>query len=207
MNRSNTYKILLIGDVGVGKTSLMKAFTRQMLSIDNDASTIGVDFGCATFAPREILPDYDSEIRIQIWDASGHERFKSLIANYYRQMDCVVIVCDMTNRYSLGSVRRWFNDYSSHAHTDNVFLIANKVDMSRDLVVSIEEIADLAHELCIEFFVTSTKNLYDNALCDVLRSILTVLVKQRGSDACVGTNNAFELERDTTPVRNCCRLM
>ncbi|XP_046843330.1 ras-related protein Rab-30-like [Xenia sp. Carnegie-2017] len=125
MNYDYIFKVLLVGDSGVGKTSLIRRFTRGYYS-ETIGSTIGVDFCVKSI-------EIDGEmIKLQCWDTAGMETFRSLTRSYYGQADAVVLVYDLSDRKSFASIPQWLNDVKKHSRKKNIIkvLVGNKNDLN-----------------------------------------------------------------------------
>ncbi|CAF0800954.1 unnamed protein product [Adineta steineri] len=145
------FKILLIGDSAVGKTSLMFRYHEDKF-IEKFTPTIGMDF---VFKNITI---HGQEISLQLWDTAGQERFLNITKNYYRNADAVVLVYDRTVSSSFKNISRWMKTIAEEAPEDILkVLVANKSDLHRLLVVSTQEGQDLAKQYGIHFFETSAK--------------------------------------------------
>lgn len=118
------FKILLIGDSGVGKSSLVTQFADGTFS-PSFISTIGVDFKVVTQRLR------DKAVKLQIWDTAGQERFQAITSTYYRGAHAVVVVVDVADPSSLDSVGRvWMPQVRRYVREDvPLFLMANKIDL------------------------------------------------------------------------------
>uniref|UniRef100_A0A3B4XEM6 RAB33B, member RAS oncogene family a n=1 Tax=Seriola lalandi dorsalis TaxID=1841481 RepID=A0A3B4XEM6_SERLL len=129
--RTRIFKIIVIGDSGVGKTCLTYRFCAGKFPEKTEA-TIGVDF-------RERLVEIDSEkIKIQLWDTAGQERFrKSMVQHYYRNVHAVVFVYDVTNAASFRSLPAWIEECKQHALGTEVprILVGNKCDLQDSIQV------------------------------------------------------------------------
>ncbi|OHS94230.1 GTP-binding protein yptV1 [Tritrichomonas foetus] len=146
------FKVLIIGDSGVGKSSLLLRFSDDMFS-DSYISTIGVDFKI-----RKIDLD-DMVIKLQIWDTAGQDRFRSITQNYYRGSNGIIIVYDVTDRDSFDHVGSWMNEIESRASSNVcVLLVGNKEDLGGKRAVSVEEGESLARSYGIPFLETSAKD-------------------------------------------------
>jgi small GTP-binding protein len=124
MSQVVSYKFIIIGSSGVGKTCLLKRLIDGTFSEDS-ASTIGVEFDSL------ILNIDNRKVKLQIWDTAGQERFRSISKTYYRNAVGVVLVFDLTDRKSFDALTSWLNDI--HALCDSnavVQLIGNKSDLS-----------------------------------------------------------------------------
>ncbi|KAJ3026156.1 UNVERIFIED_CONTAM: hypothetical protein HDU68_006112 [Siphonaria sp. JEL0065] len=120
-----TFKLLLIGDSGTGKSSLLLRFTDDAwLQPDEVAATIGVDFKVKT------MEFEDKKYKLTIWDTAGQERFRTLTSSYYRGAQGVIMVYDVTQRESFDHLTTWFNELDTYSSNPLVvkMLVGNKVD-------------------------------------------------------------------------------
>jgi len=146
------FKIVLIGDSGVGKSSLMLRFGEDQYS-DQYISTIGVDFKI-----KEVELDGKS-VRMQIWDTAGQERFRTITCSYYRTAHGIIVCYDVTDRESFSNVKQWLHEIEKYAgERVHILLVGNKSDMESKRVVSFQEGRDFADSLNMEFVETSAKN-------------------------------------------------
>lgn len=158
------FKIVLIGDMGVGKTCVVQRFKNGTF-IERQGTTIGVDFTMKT-----MIID-GKRVKLQIWDTGGQERFRTITQSYYRSANGIILCYDITCRQSFESLHRWIEDVSKFA-APNVakVLIATKTDLEDERVVNNEEGEALAKSEGMCFFVeTSSKsNLnVDNAFLEL----------------------------------------
>jgi len=149
--RDVLFKILLIGDSGVGKTSVILRFTKNIFK-DEFLNSIGVDF-----KSKDLNID-GKKIKLQIWDTAGQERFRTITSSYYRGAHAIAVVFDVTNRQSYEHVQRWMSDINKYAK-ENVlkFLIGNKSDLVNDIKVLYEEARALASQMNTTYFSLSAK--------------------------------------------------
>ncbi|KAK8790629.1 hypothetical protein WA588_002378 [Blastocystis sp. NMH] len=149
------YKLVFLGDPGVGKTSIITRFMYDTFDSTYQA-TIGIDFLSKTMYLE------DRTIRLQLWDTAGQERFRSLIPSYIRDSSVAVIVYDLTNRASFEATKKWLSDVRAERGEDVVIiLVGNKTDLSDSRQVSTDEGDALAKELNILFIETSAKCGYN----------------------------------------------
>jgi Ras-related protein Rab-18 len=148
-----TFKLLLMGDSGTGKSSLLLRFTDdKFLGEDVQSATIGVDFK-VKFIEME-----GKRVKLTIWDTAGQERFRTLTSSYYRGAQGVILVYDVANRESFESLRNtWIQELLAYANMDKLILmvVGNKIDKER--TVSTEEGQQLAKELSALFMEASAK--------------------------------------------------
>lgn len=163
------HKILLIGDSGVGKSSLLLRFADNAYN-ESYISTIGVDFKV-----RMIHKD-SKIIKLQIWDTAGQERFRTITSSYYRGSHGIIVVYDVTDLESFNNVRIWLNDVSRYAG-DHIckMLIGNKSDLNAMREVEYNVAKSFADEHGIPFMETSVKDSInvENAFMTLVESIQT----------------------------------
>jgi len=116
------FKIVVIGDCGIGKTSLVQRFKSGGFT-DRYTNTIGVDF-----AMKTVIVD-GKRVKLQIWDTAGQERFRTITQSYYRSANGVVLVYDVTKRSSFLNLQRWIDEVRRFTANVTWILIGNKCDM------------------------------------------------------------------------------
>jgi len=146
------FKLLLIGDSGVGKSCLLLRFADDTYT-DSYISTIGVDFKIRTV-------DLDGKvIKLQIWDTAGQERFRTITSSYYRGAQGIIVVYDMTDQESFNNVKQWLNEIDKYASENvNKLLVGNKSDLESKKVVDSATAQAFADEIGIPFLETSAKS-------------------------------------------------
>jgi Ras-related protein Rab-1A len=172
------FKLLLIGDSGVGKSSIMLQYVDQTFT-DTHVSTIGVDFKIITSTVN------DKICKLQIWDTAGQERFKTITSSYYRGAHGIIVVYDTTNRESYDNVKIWLEEAHRLVSGDpNFILIGNKSDLSEKRKVSKEEAEEFATDNSIAFIETSAKtnvnvsNLFETLCVDMFRKKEKVILNE-----------------------------
>ncbi|EYC37771.1 hypothetical protein Y032_0766g2167 [Ancylostoma ceylanicum] len=162
------FKLLLIGDSGVGKTCILYRFSDDAFNT-TFISTIGIDFKIKTIELR------GKKIKLQIWDTAGQERFHTITTSYYRGAMGIMLVYDITNAKSFDNIAKWLRNIDEHASEDVVkMLLGNKCDMTERRVVSRERGEKIAKDHDIKFLETSAKaNIHiDTAFYDLAEAIL-----------------------------------
>ncbi|KAF8554316.1 ras-domain-containing protein [Imleria badia] len=162
-------KLVLTGDSGVGKSSLLHRFCDDAWT-SSITATIGVDFKV------RIIEVDGKRIKLQIWDTSGRERFRTLTAAYYRGAMGILLVYDVTDEQSFSNIRMWHADIEQHAPEGvNKYLIGNKSDWTDKRVVTVDRGRELANELGIKFMETSAKvnDGIEEAFTTFARSVTT----------------------------------
>jgi len=146
------FKLLLIGDSGVGKSCLLLRFADNTYT-DSYISTIGVDFKIRTL-------DIDGKtVKLQIWDTAGQERFRTITSSYYRGAHGIIVVYDVTDKVSFNNVKQWLGEIDRYAcQSVNKLLVGNKADLTEKKVVEYVEAKEFADSLGISFLETSAKS-------------------------------------------------
>lgn len=157
------FKLLLIGDSGVGKSCLLLRFADHTYT-GSYISTIGVDFKIRTI-------DLDGKtIKLQIWDTAGQERFRTITSSYYRGAHGIIVVYDVTDQESFNNVKQWLNEIERYASQDvQKLLVGNKCDLVNKKAVTYEQAKAFAEKLEIPFLETSAK-----AATNVEKAFLTM---------------------------------
>jgi Ras-related protein Rab-1A len=168
------FKLVLIGDSAVGKSSLLLRFADDSFT-DSYISTIGVDFRFRT------LKLGDKLVKLQIWDTAGQERFRTITSAYYRGADGIITVYDVSNQESFEHVQDWLQEVNRYASPGTVkLLIGNKSDRS-DRVVTTEQGEAFASNLDMPFLETSAKTS-ENVEAAFL-AMASELIKSKGSSS------------------------
>merc|ERR1712072_1577289 len=119
------FKVVLIGDSGVGKSNLLSRFTRNEFNLDSK-STIGVEF-----ATRSIQVD-NKTIKAQIWDTAGQERYRAITSAYYRGAVGALLVYDISKHQTYENVTRWLKELRDHADTNIVIMLVGNKSLQQD---------------------------------------------------------------------------
>uniref|UniRef100_A0A1I7ZI37 Ras-related protein Rab-1 n=1 Tax=Steinernema glaseri TaxID=37863 RepID=A0A1I7ZI37_9BILA len=163
------FKVLLIGDTAVGKTSLLHRFSDDTFTPSMSA-TIGIDFKVKTVVMNE------KKVKLQVWDTAGQERFDTITTSYYRGADGIVLVYDLCNPDSFLNLAKWLRYIRQYAD-DGVamILVGNKCDMVAERNVPKAKGEEAALEHSIPYFETSAKaNLnVDDAFYEMTHRLLT----------------------------------
>jgi len=122
------FKVILVGDSGVGKTNILNRYTKNEFNFDSK-TTIGVEFGSKIFNVK------DHNVKIQIWDTAGQERYRSITNAYYKGSKGAIIVFDLSRRETFDHVERWYEDINKNGDKDiSVILVGNKSDLENRAV-------------------------------------------------------------------------
>jgi small GTP-binding protein len=149
---SCSFKFILIGSSGVGKTALLKRLVDDCFS-EESHSTIGVEFD-STFL------DVDGQsVKLQIWDTAGQERFRSIAKAYFRNAVGVILAFDICEPKTFEDVTQWLNEVHSLCDpTAVVILVGNKSDLASSRAVTMAEAEEFAQHYHIMYIETSAKS-------------------------------------------------
>lgn len=168
------FKVVLIGDSGVGKSNLLSRFTRNEFSLESK-STIGVEF-----ATRSIRVD-DKIIKAQIWDTAGQERYRAITSAYYRGAVGALVVYDTTRHVTFENVERWLKELRDHSDSNIVImLVGNKADLRHLRAISTEDAKTFAEKENTYFMETSALEAtnVEDSFTEVLTQIYHVVSRK-----------------------------
>ncbi|XP_041358625.1 ras-related protein Rab-3-like isoform X2 [Gigantopelta aegis] len=145
------FKLLIIGNSSVGKTSFLFRYADDSFT-SAFVSTVGIDFKVKTVFRQ------DKRVKLQIWDTAGQERYRTITTAYYRGAMGFILMYDVTNEESFNAVQDWCMQIKTHAWSNAVVaLVGNKCDLEELRVVPASKSKKLARDLGLEFFETSAK--------------------------------------------------
>jgi len=170
-NYDYLFKVVLIGDSGVGKSNLLSRFTRNEFNLESK-STIGVEF-----ATRSINVD-GKTVKAQIWDTAGQERYRAITSAYYRGAVGALLVYDIAKHATYTNVTRWLKELRDHADSNIVImLVGNKSDLKHLRAVPTDEAKAFAAENSLSFIETSAldasnvESAFQTILTDIYRIV------------------------------------
>ena len=152
---SESCKVVLLGESGVGKTSIITQFTEEIFTEDQQSTT------GATFSSKEVLCLNDTrKIKFEIWDTAGQERYRALSKMFYKDAAAAILVYDITRKTSFDEIKNyWANEIKEHSPKKIVLAIAaNKSDLYEIEQVDEKFGRELAKDLGAIFYSTSAKN-------------------------------------------------
>ncbi|EFA84797.1 Rab GTPase [Heterostelium album PN500] len=180
------YKIVLIGDSGVGKSNLLSRFTRNEFNLETK-STIGVEF-----ATRTIVTE-GKTIKAQIWDTAGQERYRAITSAYYRGAVGALLVYDIAKQATYKSVERWLTELRENADRNfdiEIMLVGNKSDLRHLREVSTDEAKEFAEKHKLLFIETSA---LDSSNVDVaFQTILTQICHSMSRPTPIGAPSGHD---------------
>mmetsp|Transcript_68038 Transcript_68038/g.61152 ORF Transcript_68038/g.61152 Transcript_68038/m.61152 type:complete len:202 (-) Transcript_68038:364-969(-) len=189
------FKLVLIGDASVGKTSLLLRFADDSFE-DNYISTVGVDFRFRTVTVDNEL------VKLQIWDTAGQERFRTITSAYYRGANGVILVYDITNNETFQHVQDWLDEvHKAAGESVTKLVVGNKADLIQQRQVNESQASQYADSVNASFIETSAKTAVN-----VDKSFLIIakqLVKKSGNN----TNGPSGIEEANSSGKQCCCVL
>ena len=201
------FKVVVVGDSGVGKTNLIKRFINDTFNKDSKA-TVGVEFLSKSYL-------INSEVfKVQIWDTAGQERYKSITAAYYKGAKGAMIVYDVTNQTSFDNVDKWANEIKEKAAKNiNLMIVGNKTDLQDKIVITSEMATEKAKTLEIPVMETSAldstnvKEAFYQLLREMYKSVKNLMKEYEEKQASVEKDEGG-VQLETTPEKKekkgCC---
>uniref|UniRef100_A0A0B7BKP7 EF-hand domain-containing protein n=1 Tax=Arion vulgaris TaxID=1028688 RepID=A0A0B7BKP7_9EUPU len=189
------FKVVFVGDSGVGKSSFIHRFCHQEFK-PNFSTTIGVDFQIKTLDVK------DSTVILQLWDTAGQERFRSMTKAYFRKADGIIVMYDVAVESTFTSVRNWMNSVQEHVEPGTVImLLGNKLDISEDDAkrpVKQKDGLVLAVEWDMLFYETSAKS--GTKITESMEALASLLQEKEDKKI----EDGLKLT-DDKPKKRCCR--
>jgi small GTP-binding protein len=190
-----SYKIIIIGDASVGKTSIMNRYSGNDFN-EGSVATISTDF---------ILKNIEMDgkkIKLQIWDTAGQEKFRTLMSSYYRRANGVIIVYDITKKTSFANVQSWYTEAQKNIPDATIMLIGNKNDLEMKRDVQKNDGKDFAEINGMSFYETSART-NDNINASFEQFVRVILEM---SSPISETKPEINLQTDgvTKPSGGCC---
>ncbi|KAJ8449084.1 hypothetical protein Cgig2_004139 [Carnegiea gigantea] len=196
------FKLVLIGDSGVGKSNLLSRFTRDEFNVESKP-TIGVEF-----ATRSLNID-GKIVKAQIWDTAGQERFRAITSAYYRGAVGALLVYDVTRHVTFQNVWRWLKELREHTDPNiTVMLIGNKCDLRHLVAIPTQDGRSFAEEESLYFTETSAleSTNVDKAFIEVLSQIYRVIGKKAIGAGQNATGEKIDIGKEVSAIKKggCC---
>ncbi|MBN3307317.1 ras-related protein Rab-3B [Amia ocellicauda] len=195
------FKLLIIGNSSVGKTSFLFRYADDSFS-NSFVSTVGIDFKVKTVYRN------DKRVKLQIWDTAGQERYRTITTAYYRGAMGFILMYDICNEESFNAVQDWATQIKTYSWDNaQVILVGNKCDMDEERVVPAEKGKHLADQLGFEYFEASAKeNINVRQVFERLVDIICVKMSESvDTDPAMvsGTKNTRLTENPPPLPQNC----
>lgn len=186
------FKTVLIGDTGVGKTSIAEKFVDNEFN-NNFETTIGVDF------KAKIVESNDLKFKIQIWDTAGQEKFRNIIDVYFRRITAAIIVYDITDKNTYDNIPYWIDAIKDQSPKCYIFIVSNKIDLEDHrsvLNTDIEEfckIHNYPHFECSSKQNTGITELFDSMIDIIYDDLMSGKIKPND-------RNGIQLYKDSIKI-------
>ena len=151
MSNEINLKLMIIGDSDVGKSSIILKYIENKIS-ETANPTIGLESFVKTLKKNGLI------IKLQIWDTAGQERFRSLTKNFYRNVDGIIFVFDLTNKDSFINITQWIQETDDVDETSKRILVGNKCDLEYKRLVNKEEIENFCKNKNMSYVDSSVIN-------------------------------------------------
>ena len=186
---SPIYKVILVGDSGVGKTCLLSMYIKGI--IESTIPTIAVEF-----CTQEIELYDGTKVKVQLWDTAGQERFKSLAFTYYRKAYGILLLFDVTKKSSFMACKNYLEEVRMNSEKKCVvYLVGNKIDLEKERKISKEEAESFAKIENIKYIETSAvKNMKVN---EAFTSLLNDIYKSKKEEE----KNKLFLQNIENPIQ------
>lgn len=166
VKNSIIYKVVFMGDSGVGKSSIATRIACNTFTPYGDA-TIGASFF------SKIIEKETQIYKFNIWDTAGQEKYSCLVPLYYRNCDAAIIVYDITNRNSFKKIISSIKELRQDSTVSAIFIIGNKSDLDKERMVTTKEAKDFCDYEDVSFMETSAKNNIN--ICEILEKLIEKL--------------------------------
>ena len=178
MDADYLFKIVVVGDSGVGKTNILNRFSRDSFE-HNSKNTIGVDFSALD------LQLNGKHVKVQFWDTAGQEKYRAIASAYYKNSHGAVIVYDITNRPSFEHMSEWLKELREHGESDmNLLIVGNKNDLLEARQIAVDDGRSFAQSLGVKFVELSAKDNKENEIQKALNGFVEQIVAR------IDANNA-----------------
>jgi len=149
---NHTFKILTIGESGVGKTCILRRFVENKF-LKSHLATIGIDFR------TKVIHVYGKDIKLKIWDTAGQERYHNITSQIYKGADGIILVFDVNEEISFTKIKDWIEQIKSNVSQEEISLIllGNKCDIE-ERAISKEQGQEMANSLNVNYYETSALN-------------------------------------------------
>lgn len=200
------FKVVLVGDMNVGKTNIVSRYIRNEFHEDSK-NTVGVEFLSKQFRIE------GHNIKAQIWDTAGSEKFRSITTQYYKGAKGCLVVYDITDQSSFDNVDKWINEVKVSADKNVTFiLIGNKSDLEEIRKVNTEQGEDKAMANEAAFMETSAlsgeniEKAFEFMINEIYKKNFNEMAKARDNDNLGGSKDlaAFNENNDNARKKKCC---
>ena len=194
-NYKYSFKIILLGDANVGKTTFTNLLVTDNVSMDYH-STIGVEFISSIIELKD-----KQKVKLMIWDTAGQERYRSITKMYFKDMIGVFLFFDLTNRESFNNISYWYDKIKDEIDKTNgvIYIIGNKLDLVAERVVSNEDVLNFLDEINTSNMIkykeisvirdkSDVRNIYYDISEEIYLKIKEKTIDVKNNDAIVNIN-------------------
>ena len=194
-----TLKILLLGDMTVGKTTLLLKYIDNYTP-DLYISTLGIDYKTKNITYN------DAQICLKIWDTAGQERYQVITKSFVKGTDGIIYMYDITNKQSFTNIKQWLEDTQEYSFGAKKIIVGNKIDMEEKREVSEEMKERLCKEMDVDLVEVSAKKGTDvnEAFDKLIKSILGNMTKEAIIKKFGRTMSESSLNTNTTKKKKKC---
>jgi len=192
--RDNLWKVVINGNAGIGKSSLLVRFTDGTFE-DQKMVTLETEYKIKELKQFE---NTGKDIRLQIYDTAGQEKFRTITSSYYRGAAGAILVYDITNKASFDALTGWFEDINRYLPEVPRIIVANKSDLEKTRVISTAQGEELAKKSNSPFFETSAKT---GENVDEVFHTLTRLINDEEVKLLNSRTNHVDLTTKRTPEK------
>ena len=192
MSQPNHFKIVMLGNSGVGKTALVERVTDDVF-VDAHVPTVG-----AQYVSLNLNID-DKDVTLEIWDTAGQEVFRSLVGFYARDAKGAFILFDVTEKQSFEDLKQWVEFANDQAPNAKIILFGNKIDLTENRAVSSSDISDFAESMNLTVFEGSAKT--GQSVRDAIESMALMVLSSMKKDS---TAITLDINNQTQKKKGCC---
>ena len=199
-NFSVFFKILLIGDLGVGKSCVILRYVEGDFP-GNIMSSIGVDF-----KTKQIELD-DHSIKMQIWDTAGHEKFRTITTSYYKSAQAIIILYDITQKSSFDHIRNWITEIDKFGKQGVLkVIVGNKLDLENNRKITKEAAENLALKYGVKLWEVSAKDNtnIEEMFLDTIKTLLEKNSKIISEGSSMANNIQLNKDTKNKKKKKCC---
>ena len=200
MNYDKSCSILLLGDLAVGKTSLIARYTNGVFN-ETYISTVGIE----NLLKQEIINN--ENVLVKIWDTAGQERFRAITPSILRNAEGVIIVFDVTSKDSFENIKEWINtlkiNVGDNANSIPIIIVGNKIDKEDEREIEKNDALKFADDNKYKYFETSAKTGegVDDAFREMAKQILIYQSQFKEERETIKINND---KKDDKNKKGCC---
>ena len=188
------FQALLLGDSTVGKTSFLIRYTDE--DFKDTLFTIGID------SKIQNLKKNNRNITLKIYDTAGQERYRSIVQNYYKGADGIILMYDITNKNSFESIEQWINNIKESSNYENIGLVVvgNKCDLENNRVVKKEEKELLEKEIEMKIIEASAK--LDINVKESFNLLIDKMIEKKSNK--FSLSNTIKIKNEDKKTGDCC---